>query len=174
MPTDFSHPDYPFTPHESLVDGRWRMHYVDEQPPAGDDQRTLLFVHGNPTWSFHWRRLVSEFRGTHRCVAPDHIGCGLSEKPAATLRLEDRIRHVAHLIDELDLRRTTLVAQDWGGAIGLGALLRRRERFDSILLLNTGAFRPWFIPWRIRVCRTPMLGKLALQGMNLFSRRRSE
>ena len=64
----------------------------------------------------------------------------------------------------------TLVAQDWGGAIGLGALLARRERFERIVLFNTGAFPPWFIPWRIRVCRWPMFGKLALQGANAFSR----
>ena len=145
------------------------MHYLDEQP-ARENPPTLLFVHGNPTWSFHWRLLIDEFRRTHRCVAVDHIGCGLSEQPRQSFRLEDRIRHLTELIDHLDLQQVTLVAQDWGGAIGLGAMLRRRERLSQILLLNTGAFRPWFIPSRIRVCRTPLLGRIGLQGMNLFSR----
>ncbi|MEM8865288.1 MAG: alpha/beta fold hydrolase [Planctomycetota bacterium] len=162
---------YPFASHEATVGGQWRMHYVDECPaePTADDAPTMLFVHGNPTWSFHWRRLIAEFAADYRCVAPDHIGCGLSQKPAASFRLADRIDHLVELIDQLDLQQVTLVAQDWGGAIGLGALLRRRERFRGVLLLNTGAFRPWFIPWRIRVCRTPLLGRLALQGGNLFS-----
>ncbi len=146
------------------------MHYIDEHPADQAPAGTLLFVHGNPTWSFHWRSLISRFSGTHRCVAMDHVGCGWSEKPAESFRLEDRIRHLVDLVEELDLQRVTLVAQDWGGAIGLGALLRCSSRFQGVLLMNTAAFRPWFIPWRIRVCRTPWLGRLALQGMNLFSR----
>ena len=114
------------------------MSFVDEAPDGAEAPATLLFVHGNPTWSYHWRRLIGEFRSTHRCVAQDHLGCGLSDKPAESFRLEDRIRHLVQLIDDLDLRRVTLVAQDWGGAIGLGALLRRRERFAGALLMNTG------------------------------------
>lgn len=161
---------YPFAPRERMIANRWRMSYVDEGPLDAAGNSTLLFVHGNPTWSFHWRRLITEFRAAHRCIAVDHLGCGLSEQPPESFRLQDRIDHLGELIDELDLRNITLVAQDWGGAIGLGALLRRRERFSSVLLLNTGAFRPWFIPGRIRICRTPLLGRLALQGMNLFSR----
>lgn len=143
------------------------MHYVDT---GGDKSRTLLFVHGNPTWSFHWRRLIAAFGGKYRCVAVDHLGCGLSDLQPRPLRLADHIENLVQVIESLDLKRVTLVAQDWGGAIGLGALLRRLERFERIVLFNTGAFRPWFIPWRIRVCRTPVLGKLAVQGLNLFSR----
>lgn len=170
---------YRFASHEFLADDKWRMHYVDEgrvdevRPPedsSHSEQATLLFVHGNPTWSFHWRRLIQSFSSTHRCVAMDHIGCGLSEKPAVTLRLEDRIRHVQQLIKFLNLQRITLIAQDWGGAIGLGTMLRHSDHLERIMLLNTGAFRPWFIPWRIRVCRTPLMGRMALQGGNLFSK----
>lgn len=160
---------YQFASHELLVDEKWRMHYLDEGLPARHEP-TLLFVHGNPTWSFHWRRLITALCPAHRCIAMDHIGCGLSEKPAYTFRLEDRIRHVEQLIESLDLQNVTLVAQDWGGAIGLGAMLRQHHRLGRIMLLNTGAFRPWFIPWRIRVCRTPLLGRSAMQGGNLFSR----
>jgi haloalkane dehalogenase len=100
----------------------------------------------------------------------DHLGCGLSDLQPRPLRLADHIAGVSRLVESLDLRRVTLVAQDWGGAIGLGALLAHRERFERIVLFNTGAFRPWFIPWRIRACRTPLLGRLAVQGGNAFSR----
>lgn len=142
------------------------MHYLDEGPRDGS---TLLFVHGNPTWSFHWRRLITASSNQFRCVAPDHLGCGLSDLQPHPLRLADHIDNLVSLVEQLNLRRITLVAQDWGGAIGLGALLRLAERFERIVLFNTGAFRPWFIPWRIRVCRWPFLGKLAVQGGNAFS-----
>ncbi|WP_231936540.1 alpha/beta fold hydrolase [Bythopirellula polymerisocia] len=158
---------YPFTRHLCDVAGG-RMNYVDEGPE--DAGQTLLFVHGNPTWSFHWRRLIEARRERFRCVAPDHIGCGLSDLQTRPLLLADHIRNLVELVRQLDLRRVTLVAQDWGGAIGLGTLLQERSRFERIVLFNTGAFRPWFIPWRIRVCRWPVFGKFALQGGNAFSR----
>lgn len=144
------------------------MHYLDEGPRSGAEQ-TLLFVHGNPTWSFHWRRLIAANNKQYRCVAPDHLGCGLSDLQPRPLRLADHIDNLVSLVEQLNLRRITLVAQDWGGAIGLGALLRLPNRFERIVLFNTGAFRPWFIPWRIRVCRWPLVGKLAVQGGNAFS-----
>ncbi|MEO1496566.1 MAG: alpha/beta fold hydrolase [Planctomycetota bacterium] len=168
---------YPFESHW-LDLGEDRLHYLDVGPDVGpaaaagadfDSTPTLLFVHGNPTWSFHWRRLIEQQRGTHRCVAIDHIGCGLSSKPQRALRLADRIHDLVRLIDTLDLKRVTLVAQDWGGAIGLGAMLERQALLERIVLFNTGAFPPPSIPRRIAVCRTPLVGKLALQGGNLFS-----
>ncbi|MEO0531348.1 MAG: alpha/beta fold hydrolase [Planctomycetota bacterium] len=155
--------EYPFASHWLDV-GLGRVHFVDEgQGPP------ILFVHGNPTWSFHWRQLITDLRATHRCVAIDHLGCGLSDKPQRPYQLAERIDHLGQLIDHLDLRDVTLVAQDWGGAIGLGAMLDRQERLRRILLFNTGAWPPRRIPLRIAVCRTPLLGKLALQGANLFS-----
>lgn len=143
-------------------------HYVDEHPK--ESVGTLLFVHGNPTWSFHWRELIEQYKDRYRCVAPDHLGCGYSDLQPRPLRLADHTSNLRSLVRSLDLQRVTLVAQDWGGAIGLGALLEERDRFDRIVLLNTGAFKPWFIPWRIRVCRWPLFGKLSLQGANAFSR----
>ncbi|MBX3426575.1 MAG: alpha/beta fold hydrolase [Pirellulales bacterium] len=161
-------PQSPFASHWlALSEGR--LHYVDERP-AGEPSGTLLFVHGNPTWSYHWRRLIAAFRERRRCVAVDHLGCGLSDLQPRPLRLADHVANLRRLVEDLDLQRITLVAQDWGGAIGLGTLLAERERFERIALFNTGAFRPWFIPWRIRVCRWPGFGRLALQGANAFSR----
>jgi haloalkane dehalogenase len=170
-PTRDWHALYPFKSHWMDVGGA-RLHYLDEGPTQPPDRppRTLLFVHGNPTWSFHWRALVQPLRSRYRCVAPDHLGCGLSDKPRGLLRLSDHIDHLTALIALLNLQHVTLVAQDWGGAIGLGAMLRRPERLERIVLFNTGAFPPPYIPWRIRACRMPVLGRLAVQGGGLFSR----
>ena len=161
---------YPFEPHWlDLPAGR--MHYLDEGPaaPHPGDQETLLFIHGNPTWSFHWRRLIGALSPTYRCIAVDHLGCGLSEKPSRFFTLDDHIGNLCQLVEELKLDRVTLVAQDWGGAIGLGAMLRHKERLRRIVLFNTGAFPPRYIPWRIRACRWPIIGRLAVQGGNAFS-----
>ena len=172
-----------------------RMHYLDEGPSnfvggvsdadsalqvaaphrrhrrlPQKDSSTLLFVHGNPTWSFHWRRLIISLRSNYRCVAPDHIGCGFSDKPSRLVSLAEHIDNLCAFVDQLALERVTLVAQDWGGAIGLGAMQRMPDRLASIVLFNTGAFPPRYIPWRIRACRIPVLGRLAVQGANMFSR----
>jgi len=149
-----------------------RLHFIDESSGQNpDDARSaLLFVHGNPTWSFHWRALVAALRAQYRCVAVDHLGCGLSDKPSRLLRLEDHVDQLTALVEHLDLRGVTLVAQDWGGAIGLGAMLRSSERLRRIVLFNTGAFPPRSIPWQIRVCRLPVVGRLAVAGGGLFTR----
>ncbi len=164
MADDSWRKQYPFRSHwRELPAGRY--HYLDEgQGPA------LLMVHGNPTWSFYWRRLVPVFSQGLRVVVPDHLGCGLSDKPQDfPYRLQDHIDHLVQLIDELDLRQMTVMGHDWGGAIGLGAALARPDRVARLVLLNTGAFPPPFIPWRIRACRMPLLGRWAVQGGNLFS-----
>jgi len=144
-----------------------RIHYLDEGPA---DTPPLLFVHGNPTWSFHWRRLIQAFSPQRRCIAIDHLGCGMSDKPQRPIRLAEHIDNLAALVEKLDLKQITLVAQDWGGAIGLGAMLKRPELLGRIVLFNTGAFPPWYIPQRIAVCRWPIVGRVALQGANLFTR----
>ena len=143
-----------------------RQHFVDQ-----GQGEPLLFVHGNPTWSFYFRHLIEQFSPQYRTVAVDHIGCGLSDKPQTyDYCLQKHIDNLVQLIDHLNLNNTTLVAHDWGGAIGLGALLERRSAFKKIVLLNTGAFPPPYIPFRIRVCRWPILGKIAVQGLNAFAR----
>ena len=163
--------DYPFDSHFlTLADGL-RYHYVDE-PSAADDRPVLLMVHGNPTWSYFWRSLITSFRDRFRCIAVDHIGCGLSDKPDEdeySFTLEQRITDLLQLIEHLDLKRITLVAHDWGGAIGMGAAVRVPERFEQFVFMNTAAFRSTQCPMRIRLCRIPILGRLAIQGLNLFS-----
>jgi pimeloyl-ACP methyl ester carboxylesterase len=156
---------YPFESHY-LQMGPVRLHYLDEG--AGEP---LLFVHGNPTWSFYWRNLILGLRDHNRCIAVDHIGCGLSDKPQDyNYTLQQRIDDLVRLVESLDLSGVTLLAHDWGGSIGLGTVLRLPERFARIVLFNTGAFPPPFVPWRIAACRTPILGTLAVRGANAFAR----
>ena len=146
-----------------------RLHYVDEGPR---DSAPLLFLHGNPTWSYYWRRPIADLAAQgHRCVALDHMGFGRSSKPqrlsAYTLR-----RHVDNtlaLIDALDLRDITLVAHDWGGPIGLGAVLERADRLSRLVLLNTWAWElPSFLPPFLREFRSEGLGEILILGGNLF------
>lgn len=156
---------YPFASHELRL-GPWRYHYLDEGAGA-----PLVMVHGNPTWSFYWRHLVAAFRDNYRVVVPDHMGCGLSDKPQAyPYCLSQHIDNLVRLIEQLDLSRITLMVHDWGGAIGLGAALRVPQRVARLVLFNTGAFPPPFIPLRIRLCRTPILGRWAIRRWNLFAR----
>jgi cis-3-alkyl-4-acyloxetan-2-one decarboxylase len=155
---------YPFASHELRLDGQ-RYHYLDE-----GQGEPLLLVHGNPTWSFYWRNLVRALRDRYRLIVPDHIGCGLSDKPAVyRYRLDQHVRNLRRLIETLDLGQITLVAHDWGGAIGLGAAVAEPERFARFVLFNTAAFRSDRIPRRIRICRTPLLGPLAVRGCNAFA-----
>jgi haloalkane dehalogenase len=143
-----------------------RYHYVDEG--HGDP---LLMVHGNPTWSFYWRNLIAGFRDRFRVVAPDHIGCGLSDKPQNySYCLSQHVHNLVRLIEALDLSPVTLLVHDWGGAIGLGAALQVPQRVTRLILFNTGAYPPPFVPFRIRVCRTPLVGRWAIRRLNLFAR----
>jgi pimeloyl-ACP methyl ester carboxylesterase len=146
--------------------GEHRLHYLDE-----GHGEPLLMVHGNPTWSFYWRNLVLAFRDQYRTVVPDHIGCGLSDKPQHyPYSLSQHIENLTNLVEHLDLSDITLLVHDWGGAIGLGTALAMPERFKRLIVFNTGAFPPPFIPFRIRICRTPILGTLAMRGLNVFAR----
>jgi haloalkane dehalogenase len=159
---------FPFESRYLSADGV-RLHYVDEGPP---DAAPLLFVHGNPTWSYLWRRQIAELAGRgHRCVAFDHMGFGRSDKPArlSAYSLERHVENALGLIDELDLDQVTLIAHDWGGPIGLGALLERRERLRAVVLMNTWAWElPSFLPPFLREFRTEGLGEILALGGNLF------
>jgi pimeloyl-ACP methyl ester carboxylesterase len=149
--------------------GDARLHYVDEGPRDGEP---LLFVHGNPTWSYLWRKPIAALsENGKRCVAFDHMGFGRSEKPAQLARytLQAHVDHAGALIEQLDLRDVTLVAHDWGGPIGLGAMLERPERLRAAVLMNTWAWElPSFVPSFIREFRTEGLGEILVLGGNLF------
>jgi pimeloyl-ACP methyl ester carboxylesterase len=158
---------FPYASSEFSVDGH-TMRYIDE----GSGDETILCVHGNPTWSFYYRRVIERFSATHRVIAVDHLGCGRSDKPkgdACLYRFASHRDRLVRLIEHFDLNQVTLLAHDWGGAIGLSALLKSQSRFERIMLLNTGAFIPPFIPLRISACRIPVLGSLGVRGANLFA-----
>ncbi len=158
---------YPF-PSNYVSVGNYRQHYIDQ---GDESNETLLMVHGNPTWSFYWRHLVTDLSNHYRTIAIDHLGCGLSDKPTNyDYCLENHIQNTCALVEKLDLKNVTLLAHDWGGAIGMGSLLKLKDRFSRIVLFNTAAFPPPYIPFRIRVCRWPVFGQIALQGFNLFAR----
>lgn len=149
--------------------GAHTLRYLD----VGSGDRVLLCVHGNPTWSFYYRRIVDRFSDSHRVIAVDNLGCGRSDKPsrdAFPYTLGSHRDNLLSLIDSLDLRHITLIAHDWGGSIGLASLVERQDRFERIVLLNTGAFPPPYVPWRIAACRIPLLGTLAVRGLNAFAR----
>ena len=111
---------YPFASHYFPTSSGARLHYLDEGPA---DAPPLLMIHGNPTWSFYWRNLVLGLRDKYRCIVPDHIGCGLSDKPQDyPYTLTQHIANLNELVQKLDLRNATLLAHDWGGAIGLGTV----------------------------------------------------
>jgi cis-3-alkyl-4-acyloxetan-2-one decarboxylase len=162
--------EYPFASNFLELEPKIRVHYVDEGPKDGA-KSTILCVHGNPTWSFYYRSIVSAFRDTHRVVAVDHIGCGLSDKPQEYhYTLAQHTANLVRLLDKLDLKDVTLVVHDWGGAIGLGAAVERANRFKSVMVLNTAAFPPPYIPRRIAACRIPVLGSWAMRYANAFAK----
>ena len=163
---------YPWAGQRIDVDGH-QLHYLDEGPRQA--AQTLLMVHGNPTWSFYWRDLVKAFSPSARCIVPDHIGMGLSDKPG-----DDGYEYtLKRRIDDLDALMAkvapsgpvTLIAHDWGGMIGMGWACRNPSRIERIVLLNTSAFAPSAeikLPWQLKLARSP-LGTALVQGGNAFA-----
>ena len=143
------------------------MSYLDEGPRSDE---AVLMLHGNPTWSFYFRDMVRELAGGRRCIVPDHIGMGLSEKPANyDYRLATRIADIEALVSGLGLKRVHLLVHDWGGAIGFGWAVTCPERIGRIAILNTAAFPSRRIPLRIALCRLPCLGEALVRGLNGFA-----
>ena len=161
---------YPFDEHYLDLDGL-RYHYLDE-----GESEVVVAVHGNPTWSFYYRDLVMDLRNDFRVVVPDHMGCGLSDKPSDDdydYRLSRRVDDFARLMDDLDLTGINLVVHDWGGMIGLGWAVRNPERIKRLVILNTAAFhlpktKPF--PWQLWMVRDTPLGPLLVRGFNAFAR----
>jgi haloalkane dehalogenase len=126
--------EYPFAPHW-FETGHGRMHYIDEGSP---DASPVVFVHGTPTWSFEWRHLIKGLSDGYRCLAPDHLGFGLSDKPTDwTFRPEDHAANFAAWVEHRGLKNITLVVHDFGGPIGLSYALAHPENVRTIVLMNT-------------------------------------
>jgi cis-3-alkyl-4-acyloxetan-2-one decarboxylase len=163
---------HPSTPRSVEIGGH-RMAYVDEGsgPP-------VLLVHGNPTWSFYWRRLLATLPAAGlRAIAPDHVGMGRSDKPGPAdypHTLRRRVDDLSAFVDSLELDEPiSLVVHDWGGPIALSWAVENLERLDRLVLLNTAAFplpAGHRIPWTLQAARLPVVGDVAVRGLGAFSR----
>lgn len=154
-----------------------KQHYVDQGQGS-----PVLMLHGNPSWSYYYRRLIAGLSGKHRCIVPDHIGMGWSDKPddhQYSYRLEQRVADLdaltEHLIQEQGLpdRGWTLIVHDWGGMIGFAHAVKHSERFSKLVVLNTGAFlnpKLLSLPFTLRLGRDSWLGECLIRGFNAFAR----
>lgn len=163
---------YPFESHWLDCNGQ-AMHYVDEG--CG---HPVVCLHGNPSWSFLFRGVISGLRGRCRVLAPDHIGCGLSARPDRTeypFTLERRVADFTCFMDHVCAEDpVTLVLHDWGGMIGMAWAVRYPERVRSLIITNTAAFPmpsgkrvPWMLAF---VRRSGPVAAVLIQGFNAFAR----
>jgi haloalkane dehalogenase len=147
--------EYPFEPQYFNIDGQ-RLHYIDEGHGP-----TILFVHGTPSWSFDYRHLIKALRPSYRCVAIDHIGFGLSDKPEQyDYTTQHHSRTLEQFMLQLDLKDITLVVHDFGGPIGFDVAIKHPDRISGFVIFNTwmwsSAADPDFIKFS-RVLRSPLL-----------------
>ncbi len=164
---------YPFKQHYFDRGGGIDLQYIDE---GRGDAPPLVMVHGNPTWSFYYRRLVRAFKDDFHCIVPDHVGCGLSDKPGVDrydYRLRSRIDDLEALLEHTGVRKNvTLVLHDWGGAIGMGWAARHPDRVKRIVLLNTAAFglpKTKAFPWPIWIFKALPFGEWLARRCNGFA-----
>lgn len=138
LPSEFT-PDpelYPFTS-RWFDSSRGRVHYIDEGTGP-----VIVFFHGNPTWSFLYRNIIAGLRDRFRCIAPDYLGFGLSERPSGfTYRIDEHVSVMGELVDHLELDRYLSMGQDWGGPISMAVGTDRADRVRGVVLGNT-----WFWP----------------------------
>ncbi len=157
---------WPYQPRFFEHDGV-RLHYVDE-----GQGEPIVLLHGNPTWGYLYRKFIPPLSQGSRCVVPDYMGFGKSDKPLdKPYTLAHHIESFTALALHLDLRDITLVMQDWGGPIGLGFGVEHPERVKRLIILNTWAFRiPEGTPLAplLDLFRQPHVGEAMVQGLNLF------
>lgn len=159
--------EYPFESHYFRVPAG-NLHYVDEGsgPP-------IVMVHGNPTWSFLYRKLIKRLRSGYRCIAIDHLGFGLSDKPRDWSYLpEDHAANLTALIEGLELRRITLAVQDWGGPTGLAYAVAHPENVARIIIMNTWAWPVNRDPYYIAFSgfMGGPIGRMLIRRYNFFVR----
>ena len=165
---DWLAPEYPFAPQSFVTPHGARLSYLDEGPRS---DHAVLMLHGNPTWSYYYRYVVRALATSRRCIVPDHVGMGFSDKPQDyPYTLETRISDVEALVASLGLKSVDLLVHDWGGAIGFGFAARHPEMICRIGILNTAAFAMNRIPARIALCKLPGIGPVLVRGLNGFAR----
>ncbi len=159
--------EYPFRSHFIDLDAG-RMHYIDE-----GNGPVVLLLHGNPTWSFMYRRIIKVLSKDHRCVAPDYIGFGLSEKPEDFSYLpSDHARIIQTFIKRLDLRDLTIVGHDWGGPIGISYAVKEPANVRALVMMNTWMWPVEDDPHFTRFSRIVggPAGRFLTMRFNLFAR----
>ncbi|MFC1837303.1 alpha/beta fold hydrolase [Thermodesulfobacteriota bacterium] len=157
--------DFPFKPNKINIDGN-SLAYLDEGRGS-----PVVMLHGNPTWSFYYRNLATLLSNKYRVIVPDHMGCGLSDKPQDyPYLLKTHIDNCEKLLAQLNIEKFSLVLHDWGGAIGMGLAARKPSEVQTIVIMNSAAFRSRRIPLRINICRIPVLGDVIIRGFNGFAR----
>ncbi len=133
----------------------YRMHYIDEGTGP-----VVLCLHGNPTWCFLYRNVVRELRGSFRVIAPDFLGCGLSDRtPGVRFKAVDRINQLEEFVDALGLTKFSMLMHDWGGPLGTGFMLRRLDSIERIVYLNTTLTETESLPPIIKLAAMPVVGK---------------
>ena len=168
---DMTFDGYPWTRRRFDRGDGIEMNYLDE-----GQGETLVLLHGNPTWSYYWRHLVAGLTDRYRCVVPDHVGMGLSDKPGDdryAYTLQSRVDDLTKLFDHLGLGDDlTLVAHDWGGMIGLAWAVTHPGRVKRFVLANTAGFRlpaTGRLPWQLWLVKNlPMA--VPVRGFNAFVR----
>jgi haloalkane dehalogenase len=162
---------YPFASHYMNRKGH-RYHFIDE-----GDGEPVIMLHGNPTWSFYYRALIKALSSDFRTIVPDHIGCGLSDKPRANAydyKLKSRVDDLEALLVNLQVYQDiTLVLHDWGGFIGMAFALMHPDAVRRLIIMNTAAFLPPAgkpVPALLRLVRVlKPLAVPAILGLNLFA-----
>ncbi|MEO6170774.1 MAG: alpha/beta fold hydrolase, partial [Lysobacter sp.] len=172
-------PDYPFARNRFEVRPGIAMNYLDEGPRDGE---VVVMLHGNPSWSFYWRHLVRGLSDRYRCIVPDHVGMGMSDRPedapGATPRydytLQSRVDDLGALLRHLGITGpVTLAVHDWGGMIGFGWALRHADQVKRLVVLNTAAFplpAAKRMPKRLSFGRDSRVGGFLIRRFNLFAR----
>ncbi len=161
---------YDFPPNHVEVLGS-RMHYIEAGPKDGE---TVLFLHGNPTSSYLWRNIIPHVAKTSRCIAPDLVGFGKSDKPDLAYRFEDHVRYIDAFVEKMGLKKLTLVIHDWGSAIGLNWARRNAARVQGIAMMEfispVKSWNDWPEPIRplFQGFRTPGAGEELVMDQNVF------
>ncbi len=171
-------PGYSFTPQRFEVRPGVSMSYLDEGPRDGE---IVVMLHGNPSWSYYWRNLVSGLSDPaaakrYRCIVPDHIGMGLSDKPDDSrydYTLQSRVDDVGALLRHLGIDGpVTLAVHDWGGMIGFGWALSHAAQVKRLVITNTAAFplpAAKAMPWQLSLGRDSKFGAFLIRAFNAFS-----
>ena len=167
------YPGYPDqTARFEVRPGVW-MNYIDAGPREGE---VIVMLHGNPSWSYLWRHLVNGLSDKYRCIVPDHIGMGLSDKPDDSVydyTLQSRVDDLGALLAHLGISGPiTLAVHDWGGMIGFGWALSHQQQVKRLVITNTAAFpmpADKAMPWQIAMGRHWKIGEWFIRSFNAFS-----